>query len=69
MRQQPEVNKFCQLRQTFRIIHWTVLSVREDCNKNTVKLSKKGGWGQNFIKTNFFFPIVTLGEDGELFMT
>ena len=25
---------------------------------------QKGGWGQNFMKTNFFFAIVTLGGWG-----
>ena len=30
---------------------------------------QKGGWGQNFMKTNFFFANVTLGEGVELCMT
>ena len=37
-------------------------AIREDLNKKRVKwvtFIKKGGWGQNFMKTNFFFAIVT----------
>ena len=30
---------------------------------------KGGGWGQNFMKTNFFFAIVTLGGGRTLYDT
>ena len=42
-----------------------IKDVREACNKKNSKMSEfinKGGWGQNFMKTNFFFTIATLGR-------
>ena len=59
----PILNAFCH----YFSCHYFHMGerVREACNKKkTVKwvtFIKKGGWGQNFMKTNFFFAIVTLG--------
>ena len=38
-------------------------------NSKLNDIYQKGGWGQNFMKTYFFFAIATIGEGVELCMT
>ena len=44
--------------------------IREDLKNSKINdIYQKGGWGQNFMKTIFFFEIVTLGGGRTLYDT